>query len=103
MEIKEITNKKIWEEFISKYSPQSLFQSWNWGEVISKSIPTDQIWRIGLLNNNSLIGIALVCKVNAKRGKFLHLRHGPIFSSWNRKNLSFFFAYLKNLAYENGC
>ena len=36
LQIKSIEDKGIWEKFIEKHSPQSLFQSWNWGETIKK-------------------------------------------------------------------
>ncbi len=91
MEIKEITDKNIWEKFICENSPQSLFQSWNWGEVIQN------LWRLGVFENGLLVGIAQVHKVIAKRGNFLHLRHGPIFSHWKKGYLDYFIDYLKNL------
>lgn len=101
MEIKEITDKNIWEEFIYKYSPGSLFQSWNWGETIKKvqssKIKVQSLWRISIYDEVKLVGIAQVQKVEAKRGSFLHIRHGPIFSSWKKHYLDYLIDYLKNL------
>lgn len=86
MEVKFITDKHIWEKFITQYAPQSLFQSWNWGEVIKKSNNfKNKIWRLGIYDRNILIGIAQVIKLTAKRGIFLHVRHGPVLSSWNKE------------------
>ncbi len=101
MEIKEITDKKTWEEFIYKYSSGSLFQSWNWGETIKKisndQLPITNLWRLGVFDNGQLVGIAQLNKVRARRGSFLHVRHGPIFSSWEKNYLHYLIDYLKNL------
>ncbi len=102
MKIQEITDKNLWEQFISAHSPQSLFQSWNWGETIKKlqisNYKLQILWRLGIYENEKLIGIAQVIKVVAKRGIFLHVRHGPVFSAWKSEYLHFFLDYLKTLA-----
>lgn len=95
MEIKEVTSKEIWEDFITSFSPSSLFQSWNWGEVMKKS---QILWKWGIYDYSKLIGIAQIVKVTAKRGTFLHVRHGPIFSSWQKKYFDFLLKNLKSLA-----
>ena len=103
MILKEITDKKVWETFISQNSPASLFQSWNWGEVqrnikYKKSNIKNKIWRLGIYDESVLICLAQVVKVIAKRGIFLHIRHGPIFSIWKRKYLEFLIEKLKDLS-----
>jgi peptidoglycan pentaglycine glycine transferase (the first glycine) len=101
MKLEEIKNKKIWEKFISDYSPQSLFQSWNWGEVIrdqSANHPEQKLWRFGFYVKGNLTGIAQVEKVSAKRGDFLHIRHGPIFSSWKKVPFGNFIEMIKKSA-----
>lgn len=102
MEIKEINDREIWENFIKENSPESLFQSWDWGEVVKKAqgskLKDQNLWRFGLFDESILIGIFQVNKVSAKRGIYLHIRHGPIFSIWNKESISFFLDYLKVLA-----
>lgn len=93
MKIKEITNKDLWEKFIADHSPQSLFQSWNWGETVK----VQSLQRLGVYENDKLIGIAQIIMVEAKRGKFFHVRHGPIFSSWKKEYFSFFLNQLRIL------
>ncbi|MBI5452776.1 peptidoglycan bridge formation glycyltransferase FemA/FemB family protein [Candidatus Gottesmanbacteria bacterium] len=112
MEIREITDKYIWEKFISESSPQSLFQSWNWGETIKKfqisilrlrsgqELKMKNLWRLGLYEKGKLIGIAQVQKVVARRGTFLHIRHGPIFKVWTKKYLNFLLDFLRQLSRE---
>ncbi|OGG24568.1 hypothetical protein A3A79_05280 [Candidatus Gottesmanbacteria bacterium RIFCSPLOWO2_01_FULL_43_11b] len=65
---------QIWEQFLIKYSPSALFQSWKWGEVEKKL--GNKIWRLEWEDD----AIALVVKVTARRGTFLHIRHGPVVS-----------------------
>lgn len=106
MEIKPVVDKDIWEKFISLHAPHSLFQSWDWGEVVknSKNQSVNQqnnfknkIWRLGIYDKNLLIGVAQVIKLTAKRGIFLHVRHGPVLSNWSKERFSFFLNYLTNL------
>lgn len=73
-----VEDKTAWEKFVLTWAPQSLFQSWLWGEVQERL--GAKIWRIGLYDGEALIGIAQIMKVAAKRGTFLHIRHGPIFA-----------------------
>jgi lipid II:glycine glycyltransferase (peptidoglycan interpeptide bridge formation enzyme) len=54
----------------------ALFQGWAWGEVGKTSGQT--VWRYGWFEGSELVAIAQVQRVTARRGKFLHVRHGPI-------------------------
>lgn len=96
--LKIIENKKIWEDFLLKQSYQPFFQSWNWGEIQEKL--GHKITKIGIYKDNKLIGICLVIEIKAKRGNYLHLRHGPLLANF-RRNLTGFLRELKELAGEN--
>ncbi len=78
LNIQEINDKKQWEEFL--VSPEisyfPFFQSWNWGEVQKKLGFT--IFRQGLFDGSKLVGVCQVVDIPAKRGHYLHLRHGPV-------------------------
>jgi lipid II:glycine glycyltransferase (peptidoglycan interpeptide bridge formation enzyme) len=76
MEIKEIINKEIWEDFLLRCSEKTFLDSWSWGEFQKKM--EEKIWRFGIYNNQELIGLALAIKIRAKRGTFLFMPHGPI-------------------------
>lgn len=79
LQINIVTEAKIWEDFWSTYAPQALFQSWLWGEVVKQqSIP---IVRLGLYEGSKLVGIFQVVTMRARRGTYLHVRHGPIFAT----------------------
>ncbi|MDO8265142.1 MAG: peptidoglycan bridge formation glycyltransferase FemA/FemB family protein [Candidatus Parcubacteria bacterium] len=75
MEIKEISDKDIWEEFLLKYKEKTFLQSWNWGEF--NKMMGSKIWRFGLYKNEKLSAVSLVIKVEAKRATFLFVPHVP--------------------------
>ncbi len=75
--IKEIHNQPTWNRFLLQNHPLSLFQVWQWGEVQKKI--GNQVIRIGIYQDKKLIGIAGITFIKAKRGSFLHVRHGPVF------------------------
>lgn len=79
LRIEPVTDNKIWEAFLLSRAPSALFQSWSWGEVLKKQGKT--VWRCGLYQGNKLLGVFQVVKVTARRGSFLHIRHGPILVS----------------------
>jgi len=76
MEIKGIINKNIWENFLLSCQEKTFLQSWNWGEFQTEM--GNKIWRLGVFQNDKLVGVALVTKVVAKRGTFLLIQHGPV-------------------------
>lgn len=96
--IKEINNKKVWEEFVLSQPINSFFQSWAWGEV-EKAIGY-KIWKVGICDDDNLVGACQVVKVTARRGSFLHLRHGPIFETWKAQYFDALINYLKKKAQE---
>lgn len=100
--IEEIYNKDIWNKFLQKkeicFFP--FFQSWNWGEV-QKELGFD-VLRLGVFDNNGkdVVGICQIVDVKAKRGHYLHLRHGPVFLEFSDMNFDFLIKYIKSLAIE---
>jgi lipid II:glycine glycyltransferase (peptidoglycan interpeptide bridge formation enzyme) len=112
MEIKEIRDKKTWEEFLKNCKEKTFLQSFNWGEF--NKMMGNKIWRLGLfqiangkLQIENLIGVALIIKISAKRGTFLFVPHGPIIKSQisNLKTqiLKSLLEKLKELAREEEC
>lgn len=100
--IKEINKREEWKSFFNKYSPQSFFQSWEWGEVEKKH--GKKVWRLGCFDDKKILGITQVIKVAAKRGNFLHVRHGPIFIDNSSYAVAIFcLNWLKKLAKDENC
>jgi lipid II:glycine glycyltransferase (peptidoglycan interpeptide bridge formation enzyme) len=79
MTIKEVIDKKEWEQFMEGCSQKSFLNSWNWGEFqITRGF---KIWRLGIVDNSALQGVALAVKIKARRGTYLLIQHGPVMES----------------------
>ena len=84
MNIREITNKDEWEDFLQNCTEKTFLHSWNWGEFSAKGgsasggNPENKVWRFGAYDNQKLLGVALVLKISARRGTFLFIPHGPV-------------------------
>ena len=76
MELREVTSKEEWENFLLKQTEKTFLQSWNWGDFNEKM--GGKIWRFGVYGDGSLMCVALVIKIIAKRGTFLFIPHGPV-------------------------
>lgn len=96
----EVKNKKTWESFLSK--PEIIFypffQSWNWGKV--QEDLGFKVWRFGVYKKAALVAICQVVKVKAKRGHYLHLRHGPVLFPFDQSAFNSLLAYIKDLGIE---
>lgn len=100
MEIREIQNKEIWEDFLKNQEEKTFLQSFNWGEFQIKM--GNKIWKLGIYEKEELIGLALISKIKAKRGTFLLIQHGPVIDPKNQKKevLGVFLAALERIAKE---
>ena len=101
MEEKQLTNKTRWEHFVDRFAADGLFQRWEWGEVCKKQ--GEKLFRLGFFDKGEMIGIAQCIVVHAKRGNFLHVRHGPVLSRWSKWVFLHMLKKLRLLAKENGC
>lgn len=72
---RQIHDREVWNEAVEQISPNSFFQSWQWGEV--QELLKIPVRRFALYENNTIVGVAQITKISAKRGSFLHIRHGP--------------------------
>lgn len=95
LEFKEVANKDEWEKFLLSQEGTPFMQSWAWGEIESEV--EEKVFRIGFYSDSILVGIALTTKVNAKRGKFMHIRQGPIMKKWDWSYFQEFTEYLDKL------
>jgi lipid II:glycine glycyltransferase (peptidoglycan interpeptide bridge formation enzyme) len=91
-----IEDKKTWEDFLLSNAPSALFQSWLWGEVQKKSGQT--VLRYGIVKGSALLGIVQIFVVRARRGTYLHLRHGPIWKQPSKDNWQQLLILLRPLA-----
>ncbi len=103
MNIKEIIEYSVWNNFINKDTAHSFLQTWEWGELQKKQ--DYKIVRLGVYDNQKISAIALVIKIRSRRGSFLFIPHGPVIDSKeNNSNVKIILKslheYLKLLAEE---
>lgn len=77
LKIAQIQDNQIWDKFIINHNFWSFFQSWHWGQL--HQLLGNKLYRLGLYKDQQLLALAQIIVVKAKRGKFLHIRHGPVF------------------------
>lgn len=102
MTIRPITTQGQWDPFLAELKPNTFLQSWQWGQVQQKS--GEKVTYLGLFDGNIQIGAVLVILVNAKRGRFYLVPHGPLFKdeSLALTHLPVLVEYLKNSAKQDG-
>jgi len=95
VQVKPITSRDEWEKFLAEYQPHTFLQNWAWGEA--QKILGHQIFRLGIYDQEKIVGLALIYKIQAKRGSFLFCPHGPLLD-WNQPEaFQVLIQYLKNL------
>lgn len=75
MKVKSIKDKQKWENFLAQCKQKTFLDAWNWGKFQEKR--NKKIWRLGIIDRE-LRAVAQVIKINAKRGTFLFVPHGPV-------------------------
>ncbi|MCK4781528.1 peptidoglycan bridge formation glycyltransferase FemA/FemB family protein [Candidatus Parcubacteria bacterium] len=107
-QIREISNKQIWEDFLLECKDKTFLDSWNWGEF--QKATGSKIWRFGIFKwsrpdlDPLLVSVALVIKVEAKRGTFLFAPHAPVIKkSSDVGSLKLLLEELRKLAREENC
>ena len=80
--IQPITSKQAWENFLQQHEFSSFLQSWNMGEV--HEVIGEKIVKLGIYDDETLVGVALFVRVEAKRGTFLSCSYGPFIKDWQK-------------------
>lgn len=75
----ELTARSEWDAFVETVSPAAFFQCWSWGDVLKRQ--NVACWRFGWMDRKTLVAVAQIAVVRARRGTFLHVRHGPVVKS----------------------
>lgn len=84
MEIKKISDKKNWDNALSKFEYSTIFLSWEWG-VFERSLGHDfENW--GVFDGEEVVGLLPIKVIKARRGKYIHLRHAPLIN-WKDKEI----------------
>lgn len=99
--IKNIDNRKDWENFVLSKNEANFLQSWSWGEF--HRALNKEIFRTGFYENSKLLGAMLSIVEPAKRGTYLTVPGGPIIDWQNKDLINAFAKQIKHIATENNC
>lgn len=100
MTIKEVQSKQEWESFLLAQDLPPFLQSWN-AKNLEAELGHESIM-LGLYEQE-LIGICLVHLIRAKRGNYLLIPYGPVFSvPFSSERLSTLTKYLSTWGNEHG-
>ncbi len=104
---KEIQDRINWDTFVENYdlletgiAKTTFTQSSAWGDFQEKL--GFETYRFGIYSSNKLIGVGLGIIINAKRGKYIYFRNGPIIDWDNRNLVDQTIQHLKSYAKEKG-
>lgn len=76
LKIEIIENKEQWDTFLTTQEHSNILQSWAWGEF-QKELGR-KIWRIGIYNEQYLIGVALAQLIPTKFRTHIYVSNGPV-------------------------
>jgi lipid II:glycine glycyltransferase (peptidoglycan interpeptide bridge formation enzyme) len=99
--VKNISDQKVWEDFLASHTEANFLQSWYWGEF-HKALGS-VIHRVGFYAGGVLKGIMLSIVEDARRGRYLTVPAGPIID-WADGNLvTAFIDEIKKQAADDKC
>lgn len=73
--VKIITDDNEWSDFVNQLNLNTFLHSEAWVDFNNNF--GHKTWQLGLYNHTELVGVALILKIQAKRGTFLFCPHGP--------------------------
>jgi lipid II:glycine glycyltransferase (peptidoglycan interpeptide bridge formation enzyme) len=100
MEIIKIDTKQDWDTALAKFKYTTHFLAWEWGEFEKSLGNTFETW--GVYEGDTIVGLLPLNFLHAKRGKYLHLRHGPLINFSNEELLSKIVEFIKQKASQKG-
>ena len=84
IEIKDVTVKSDWENFVQSKPEANFLQSWQWGEFHESR--GKKILRRGIYEDGALAGVYTGQIENARRGKRIEIAGGPIID-WHNQDV----------------
>lgn len=95
--IKEVAEKSVWEKINLESANPTFLQSWAWGDF-QKSLGRE-VYRLGIYENDNLVGISLLVEEKARIASLLYCPGGPIIP-WDKKYLEPWLATVSKIAKE---
>lgn len=99
----QLINKDISQKFFDNFQGDKTFlQNVKYATLREKL--KDEVLYYGFFANKNLVGIANIFFIQAKRGTFLHLPHGPLINSeYEIKGMKFFLEEYKKIGKTKKC
>lgn len=101
--IQSITDETVWERFLQALQPHTFLHAWKWG--LQYELSGSKIFRIGVFSGQELVAVALLIRIQARRGSFLLCPHGPLMKPGEptRSVLSILTDWTTDLAIQEAC
>jgi len=74
--VREVTDRNAWDTFVKKHSPNIFLQSWDFGQFHAEM--GDRPYYVGVFEGETIIAVALVILIRAKRAVYYACAAGPI-------------------------
>lgn len=82
MKVQSFEDRTRWEAFLAAVQPPTFLQSWAWGEM-QRALGEEAV-RLAAVEGEAILGVTQAVTVTARRGKFLHVPHGPVLAALGR-------------------
>jgi lipid II:glycine glycyltransferase (peptidoglycan interpeptide bridge formation enzyme) len=101
IDVRSITKKGEWEEFLQSHAEANFLQSWYWGLFHERL--GQKVFYSGFYRGKTLVGVMLSVVEAAKRGTYLTVAGGPIIDWQDEALASAAFAEMRRIGREEGC
>ncbi len=99
--VEEVTDKKIWEDFVLIFPNANFLQSYNWGQFHQNLGKV--IRRVGFYQGEKLTGVMLAIVEKAKRATYLTIPGGPLINFEDANTIETFREIIIKIGKENKC
>jgi lipid II:glycine glycyltransferase (peptidoglycan interpeptide bridge formation enzyme) len=93
-------DKNQWKAILLKEEHIPFFQTLEWGDIEERNCA--HVDRFEIFDKEEMVGVMQIFEKNARRGHFLHVRHGPVITKWTKNYSHDIALFLKDLAKKRG-
>ena len=101
LNVRLIPEKALWEITVLSHPESNFLQSWNWGKFHKKL--GKHVYRLGLFDQEKVIGCAQCIVEKARRGTYVTVAGGPLISWNDNQHTKLIFSEIKNIARQEHC
>lgn len=101
IEVREMTDKQQWDDFVQSHEEANFLQAWQWGEFhISRG---KSVVRQGVFQDDKLVGVYEGVIETARRGRHMAVAGGPIIDWQNQPAVDELFKDMRVQAEKSAC